>query len=112
MPWPMTGAIEMFEKERRSKDRFFSRLSSEGKRFMMKDDFDYFKEEQETPEEESENSFAAETDKLSTDNGKETDGRELSEDAPKQGVADVNANREGADSNMGFWKKIRNCIKG
>lgn len=107
-----TGAYEMFEKERRSKDMFFSRLSREGKTFMMKDDFDYFEEEQETLKEESEPSFATETDKLSTDNGKETDGRELSEDAPIQGVTDVNANQEEADSNIGFWRKIKNLIKG
>ena len=107
-----TGAYEMFEKERRSKDMFFSRLSREGKTFMMKDDFDYFEEEQETLKEESEPSFATETDKLSTDNGKETDGRELSEDAPIQGVTDDNANQVEADSNIGFWRKIKKYIKG
>ena len=79
---------------------------------MMKDDFDYFEEEQETLKEESEPSFATETDKLSTDNGKETDGRELSEDAPIQGVTDDNANQEEADSNIGFWRKIKKYIKG
>lgn len=107
-----TGAIEMFEKERRSKDIFFSRLSREGKMFMMKDDFDYFKEEQETPEKEDDASYNAKTDTLSTDDGQETDGRELSEDAPKQGVTDGNANQEEADSDIGFWRKLKNFIKG
>ena len=59
---------------------------------MMKDDFDYFKEEQETLEEESEPSFATETDKLSTDNGKETDGSD------SESAKDKPAGNESADS--------------
>lgn len=36
------GANDMFENERRSRSFFFSKLSHEGKQFIMADDFDYF----------------------------------------------------------------------
>ena len=101
-----TGACEMFEKERRSKDVFFYRLSREGKMFMLKDDFDYFEKERETPEKEGE------TDTLSTGNGQEADGRESSEATPEQDATDGNANQETAGDNMGLWGKIKNFIKG
>lgn len=107
-----TGACEMFEKERRSKDVFFSRLSREGRMFMMKDDFDYFEEEQETPEKEACITGNADTGTHSTDNSQETHGKEQSGSTSEQDATDGNANQETAGDNMGLWGKIKNYIKG
>lgn len=107
-----TGACEMFEKERRSKDVFFSRLSREGRMFMRKDDYDYFEEEQETPGKEAEITGNADIETHSTDNGQETHGNEQSESTPEQDATYGNANQETAGDNIGLWGKIKNYIKG
>ncbi len=48
------GAIDMFENERRCRSFFLSKLSREGKQFMMADDFDYFNADEESEKENTE----------------------------------------------------------
>ena len=103
-----TGASEMFEKERRSKDLFFSRLSREGKMFLMKDDFDYFEEELHTPEKEAEE----EPDRAWTPSSEDVDNVQKTDDNQQRQYSTYSgSDSEESPKNMRFWAKVKGAWK-
>ena len=81
------GAECMFEEERTSKRRFFDRLASHGRSFLMDEQYDYF-ESKEEPEKEADITWNVNSD----DNSSSTDGNQSNDE---QSVNDLLGKNEG-----------------
>ena len=106
------GAECMFELERTSKRRFFDRLASHGRNFLMDEQYDYF-ESEEDPEKEPDITWNIEdnnkTSSTNDDNqinvNQKTENHQEQEDAEKENETVEN------EEPIGFWNKIKNVFK-
>ena len=106
------GAECMFEEERTSKRRFFDRLASHGRSFLMDEQYDYF-ESKEEPEKEADITWNVNSD----DNSSSTDGNQSNDE---QSVNDLSSQEETSETTINtmeqqepksFWGKMKDLLK-
>ena len=109
-----TGASEMFEKERNSKEVFFSRLSREGRKFMLEKEYDYFSPNEpldEEPEKEPDITWNMDDDNQSSFTGGESQDENTQQTEEQQGESsETETDTIDPEKTVGFWGKIKNHI--
>ena len=109
------GAECMFEEERTSKRRFFDRLASHGRSFLMDEQYDYFesKEEDEEPEKEPDITW----DMNSGDNSSSTDSNKINDEkivndlSSQEDSPGTTTNTMEEQEPKSFWGKMKDLLK-
>lgn len=107
------GAECMFEEERTSKRRFFDRLASHGRSFLMDEQYDYF-EANEEPEKEPDITWDMGDDKNSgsSETVNQDDNKIAPEESDQQQVTtSSDTGTEEPEKPEGFWGKMKNLLK-
>ena len=106
----------MFELERSSKREFYARLHREGRNFMKEDSYDYFdsnNQDEEVPEKEPDITWNVndETSSQAIDNS-DDDKQDKTEANQQQEDSQSFEATEDSEEPKGFWKKVKNILKG
>lgn len=105
-----TGADCMFELERTSKRRFFDRLASHGKSFLMDEQYDYFESEEES-EKEPDITWDMNDNTSSPSDSQEVEDKDSQEAKQKQESLEDNETPEEPEEVKTFWGKMKNFLK-
>ena len=110
------GASDMFEAERCRRQDFFRRLSSEGRSFMMKDNYDYFhpgNEDVKKTDREPDITWNLDDDKtLEKTDDQDENSPKANEDNTQQTSTDSSVEKGFTENSEGFWAKVKNILKG
>ena len=106
------GAECMFELERTSKRRFFDRLASHGRSFLMDEQYDYF-ESKEEPEKEPDITWNIEDNNKtsSTNDDNQINVNQTTENHKEQEDSKTEKENVENEEPIGFWNKIKNVFK-
>ena len=105
------GAECMFEEERTSKRRFFDRLASHGRSFLMDEQYDYF-EANEEPEKEPDITWDMSDDNNSPETVDQDDNKIAPEESNQQQVTtSSDTENDEPEKPESFWGKMKNLLK-
>ena len=106
------GVVCMFELERTSKRRFFDRLASHGRSFLMDEQYDYF-ESKEEPEKEPDITWNIEDNNKtsSTNDDNQINVNQKTENHQEQEDSKTEKENVENEEPIGFWNKIKNVFK-
>lgn len=106
------GAECMFEEERTSKRRFFNRLASHGRSFLMDEQYDYF-ESKEEPEKEADITWNVNSDdnSSSTDGNQSNDEQSVNDLSSQEETSEITINTMEQQEPKSFLGKMKDLLK-